>query len=390
MRHLSLLATTALSAVVSSAAMAADLTALHTFSQSSGAGYPVGALVPSNGLLYGTTYDGTNEVSGVIFSVDPATGAERNLYVFNNGANALDGFAPTSGLTALNGKFYGVTSQGNGTQATNSFYKGYGTVFAFDPATNVETPLHNFNGADGAQPSLTYDPLVTYNNALYGTAFYGGPNGRGAIYSITPSGAFSLVYGFPSADNGCNPTGITIVNGTLYGTTQACGTNGGGNLYALNLATGTQTILHSFDSNSFPTGQPIVDGNVLYGITELGGSDQAGTVYKIDLTSGAYTLVHNFTVTGSDGGYPTAGLTLQNGVIYGTDTYGPGDNYTGVVFKIDPSTSVLTALADFTFDVTGYAPGGPLLPYNGAFYGTTVNTGEANSNEEGTVYKFTP
>ena len=387
-RHLTLLAATALSMLTATLASAATVSAVHTFTARDG--FPDGALVPLNGLLYGASGEGPVNNSGTLFSVDPTTGAERDLYTFVLGSNGTrDGYTPTSGLAALNGKLYGATLQGNGYQNTNGLESGYGTVFVLDPATGAETPLHAFTGADGAQPSMEHDPLIASAGALYGTAYHNGPNNRGAIYRITASGAFSLVYAFPANASGCNPTGIAIANGTLYGTTAACGQNGGGNVFALDLATGTETILHSFASGSDPVGEPLISNGVLIGVTEFGGTQQAGSVYKINLSSGAYTVLHNFSDTSKDGSLPTAGLTLQNGVLYGVTMEGPGDGFGGTIFTVNANTGAEAVVDSFTL-ATGYAPFGPLLSFNGALYGTTVDLEDDSSTQQGTVFKFTP
>lgn len=388
-RSLPLLAATALCSLVPAMALAAGVSAVQTFTASDG--FPTGALVPLNGLLYGTSEEGPANGTSTIFSVDPATGAEHDLYTFflQSDHSPKDGFLPTSGLTALNGKLYGATAEGDGTQNTNAFYQGYGTVFAFDPATNVETPLHDFKGADGAQPSLLHDPLVTYNGALYGTAYFNGPSGRGAIYRITATGTFSLVYGFPADADGCNPTGIAIVGGTLYGTTAACGGNGGGNVYALDLATGARKTLHSFASGSVPVGKPLVDNGVLFGVTQSAGPDHAGSAYRIDLASGAYTLLHTFTAAGNDGDQPSAGLTLRNGVLYGVTAFGPGQGINGTIFTINAGTGAEATVGTFS-QSTGYAPFGPLLSYDGTLYGTTVDYLLESSIQQGSVFRFTP
>ena len=386
---LCLLATTAVSAFAPAVASASSVTALHTFTGLDG--FPTGSLIPFNGLLYGTSEEGVANGTGTIFSVDPQTGTEHDLYTFflQIDHSPKDGFLPTSGLTRLGEKLYGTTAEGNGTQTTNGSYQGYGTVFVFDPATNIETPLHDFSGLDGGQPSLFHDPLVTYDNALYGTAYFNGPHDHGAIYRITASGRFSLIYGFPNNASGCNPTGILITAGTLYGTTAACGKKGGGNVYALDLATRKQKVLYSFDSGSVPLGKLLAFNGALLGVTKSAGVDHAGSVYKIDLSSGTYTLLHTFTAAGNDGDQPSAGLTIHRGMIYGVTSFGPGQDYTGTIFTINPSTGTQATVGTFTQD-TGYAPFGSLLSYDGALYGTTVDYLLESSVQQGSIFKFVP
>ncbi len=378
----------AVSTLVVGAASAASVTGLHTFTGSDG--FPVGQLAAVDGVLYGTSEEGPNGTS-TLFSLAPKTGTEHDVYTFDLARNHSpnDGFLPTGGLTRLGKVLYGTTAEGSGTQTTNAPYHGYGTVFSFDPTTGIETPIHDFDGSDGAQPSLLQDPLVVYKGALYGTAYYNGPNGRGAIYKITPSGSFSIVYGFPTNDSGCNPNGVLIVSGTLYGTAAGCGKNNGGVVFALDLATGTQKILYEFANGSGPIGQLLDYNGALLGVTRTSGVDHAGSVYKIDLASGAYTLLHTFTAAGNDGDQPSAGLTLFKGTLYGVTEFGPGQDFVGTIFTIDPNSGVQATVGTFTID-TGYAPLGPLLPFGGALYGVTIDYEDESSLQQGSVYKFKP
>ncbi len=121
-RSLPLLAATALCSLVPAMALAAGVSAVQTFTASDG--FPTGALVPLNGLLYGTSEEGPANGTSTIFSVDPTTGAEHDLYTFflQSDHSPKDGFLPTSSLTALEGKLYGATAEGSGTQDTNASY----------------------------------------------------------------------------------------------------------------------------------------------------------------------------------------------------------------------------------------------------------------------------
>jgi uncharacterized repeat protein (TIGR03803 family) len=58
-----------------------------------------------------------------VFSVDPKTGVESVVYIFQGGA---DGGGSTAGLIAAGGTLYGTTFYGGGTN-------NYGTVFAVTP-----------------------------------------------------------------------------------------------------------------------------------------------------------------------------------------------------------------------------------------------------------------
>ena len=123
------------------------------------------------------------------------------------------------------------------------------------------------------------------------------------------------------------------------------------------------------------------DGNI-YG-TALGGTNLAGAAFKIT-PAGKLTTTYSF--NGSDGGNPSAGLTLgTDGNFYGTTVQG-GSSSWGTVFKVTPA-GVLTTLYNFTLGTDGgqpYAP--PVQGNDGNFYGTTTNGGPSGA---GTIYKIT-
>jgi uncharacterized repeat protein (TIGR03803 family) len=79
------------------------------------------------GTLYGTTWSGGAHEGGVLFSLDPNTGAETVVHAFGRGT---DGRGPEGSLIDVTGTFYGTTTGGGtGTGCT----EGCGTVFALRP-----------------------------------------------------------------------------------------------------------------------------------------------------------------------------------------------------------------------------------------------------------------
>jgi uncharacterized repeat protein (TIGR03803 family) len=155
---------------------------LHSFSSFPDGDDPVAGLAydSGNGLLYGTTeFGGVSGAGcpygcGTVFSITTA-GAETTVYSFTN---TPDGAFPKAGLTydSGNGLLYGTTFRGGA--------NGVGTVFTFTPP-GMEAPLYSFlnNGTDGQNPTSN---VILRGARLYGTTAYGGANGAGTMFEISP------------------------------------------------------------------------------------------------------------------------------------------------------------------------------------------------------------
>jgi uncharacterized repeat protein (TIGR03803 family) len=212
---------------------------LHVFAGADGA-YPGPAVIDLNGVLYGTTGAGGSTGYGTVFSINPNSGAETTLYSFQN--NGIDG-QYANGLVALRGVLYGTTEEGGKT--------GHGVVFAVDPKTGAETVLHTFGGADGSLPKagLTAIHGILYGTTATGGAYGSGT----VFSLDPASGTESIVYSFceekKKCPDGAYPDANLIdMKGTLYGTTGGGGANQFGTVFSLDLDTGVETVLYSFCS----------------------------------------------------------------------------------------------------------------------------------------------
>ncbi|MDR3689925.1 MAG: hypothetical protein P4L46_11140, partial [Fimbriimonas sp.] len=288
-------------------------------------------------------------------------------------------------------------------------------------------------GADGAGPwtNITFD---TAGN-MYGTAAYGGPNGRGLLWEITKAGAYIDLHDFGGAVTNANGTsgpdgetpygGITFDSaGNMYGTTLFGGPYGNpagysGIVWELTKA-GKYVDLHDFGGwttiangsggpdGGNPCGGVAIDssGN-LYGTASAGGPydqgmDGAGMVWEIT-KGGNYLDLHDFggTVTNANGsqgadGYMTyAGVTLDSaGNLYGT-TSKSGPYGGGVVWEITKAGGYVD-LHDFGSTIsTAGGPNGPdgmgsygsvTLDGSGNLFGTTVSGG---ANGIGMIWELT-
>ena len=361
--------------VMSLSASAQTYTDLHDFSPVGGdpSYFNVAGWIPQgrDGNLYGVSHFGGTSDIGTVFSMTP-TGTPTILASFI-GSN---GSYPFSGLTlGTDGNFYGVGSLGGTSNA--------GTIVKVTP-TGTLTVLYNFTGVgDGGYP--TFPPVQAADGNFYGVAS-GNDSGNqltSAFYKITPTGTFTVLHVFTTAEgNQCSGV-ILGSDGNFYGACNFGGANSDGTLYKVSTA-GKVTVLHNLNGidGQYPGALVPVegkDGNY-YGVTYLGGSANSGVVYQLK-PSGAYTVLHNFT-GGSDGGFPLAPLTLAtDGKLYGTTSNGgnviacpSGTIGCGVIFKIT-TTGAFTVLHTFGFTEGAYPQSNLTLRTDGLFYGDTFSGG---------------
>jgi len=367
-----------------------------------------GLLQATDGNFYGTTPDGgAYGIYGTIFKITPS-GTLTTLYSFCSQSGCADGFEPVAGLIqGTDGNFYGTTLGGG------AAYPGYGSIFLMTPS-GAMTTLYSFcqayNGTcpDGANP---YAGMVQGTDGnFYGTTSQGGanPSPGGTVFKVTPGGMLTTLYSFCS-QSGCTdgrqPMAglVQATDGNFYGTTQFGGVNGYGTVFQIT-PSGTLTTLYSFCSQSGCTdGRQPLAGLVqaanadFYGTTGFGGANGDGTIFTIT-ASGTLTTLYGFCSQSgcADGGFPQAGLVqAANGDLYGTTSHG-GANfnsqyYVGTVFKITLSGNLTTlysfcSLADCA---DGASPSAPLIQgADGSLYGTTTWGGANNygTDFDGTVF----
>ena len=295
----------------------------------------------------------------------------------------------------------------------------------------IYTDLYNFDGISGGNPA--YPALLAQgrDGNLYGTTF-GGGDGGGVVFKITPSGELKVLYKFEPR-YGLGPRGgLTLGrDGNLYGTTTSGGgVNLAGTIFKITPG-GLLTTLYNFTGGtdgSHPNTPPIqgADGNFygtafgvaykitpsgsftqlaslpvqestdspllqasdgsFYGTTYRGGSSGDGTVFKIT-PKGILTIVYNF--DGTHGSNPDS-LLIQgsDGNFYGTTSQG-GSNV-GVVFKLTPrgALTVRHNFPDPNYPHDGFWPSAGLVrASDGNFYGVTVYGGTVSY---GVIFKITP
>jgi len=287
--------------------------------------------------------------------------------------------------------------------------------------TSTYKLLYAFKGADGSGPSagLVFDRAGN----LYGTTTWGGANGGGTVFKLSPNSDGSwtetVLYSFCSltscADGESPSSGLILdMSGSLYGTTYAGGnTNCGGGcgtvfmLHPNSNGSWTESVLHYFCSlancadGQSPSGGLTFDttGN-LYG-TAGGGASGYGVVFRlVPNSNGSWkeSILHNFCSLKNcvDGWGPSAGLTFDtSGNLYGTTYRGGACSAIsvgcGVVFKMTPNSDGTwkeSVIHFFQGHPAAQPAVGPTFDPAGNLYGTTLDF-DISSNR-GTVFRLAP
>jgi len=242
------------------------LTTLHNLNMSEGA-QPHAALVQADGYLYGTTGFFGAYGSGTVFKITPK-GAFTTLYNFCSKAHCADGSVPVAALVpGPDGEFYSTTTSGGANDVCLN--GGCGTVFKMSSDGRLTT-LHSFDGTDGSSPGGL---VLGTDGSFYGVASNGGgsdacPNGCGTIFKMTPDGALTTLHAFGSTD-GAYPTGALVqaTDGLFYGVTFAGGPNGDGTIFSLSVGLGPFV---ETQRTAGKVGQPVkILGTDLTGATSL-------------------------------------------------------------------------------------------------------------------------
>ena len=277
-------------------------------------------------------------------------------------------------------------------------------LYSFSQAADnsLEIPTNS----DGYSPTAG---VIVSGNFLYGTAFDGGTNGSGTLFSLnTSDGSFATLHTFAAEQengqylngihistnwDGSGPDGnLVLAGGILYGTAETGGTNGTGTVFAINTDGTGFTTLHTFAAEAqipgfvnadgiFPGGTLVLLGKTLYGTAESGGTNGFGTVFSLTTNGAAFTVLHTFNYAGGDGRNIRGGLIASGlNILYGTTANG-GTNDSGLVFAINTNGtgyadlySFTTAAADFDNEADtnrdGLNPNGGLILVGNSLFGT--------------------
>ncbi|MBV9719295.1 MAG: hypothetical protein JOZ77_08245 [Candidatus Eremiobacteraeota bacterium] len=302
-------------------------------------------------------------------SSDPA------IYEFQGTPDAAN---PEVGIVNIGTTLYGTTYNGG---ANNE-----GAVYSVTTGGS-ETVMHSFptGSGDGYNPDAT---LTVEKGTLYGTTYYGGANGDGTIFSMTPSGTYKVLYSFGGKQNDCQSPDSTFTyvpsKDALYGVAYRGGANGEGCIFKYSLGKKSgESVLYSFTggSNSSTGASALVFyKGAFYGTTGDGGANGLGAVFKVTLT-GNESLVYSFQAE-PDGAHPAAALVVLGNALYGTTSAGGqggcgGFAGCGVIFKVTPGgkETVLNRFTDSNSTVDASTPQSALIVDGGLLYGTAPCTG---------------
>lgn len=348
-----------------------SFTVLHTFTKSYAPDYtnvdgeyPQGSLTLLGDTLYGTTLNGgTNSGGyGTIYSVKTNGDSFLLLHSFD----LADGSNPNGPLVIANGRIYGTTETSG---AGNN-----GTVFSLGLDGADFTVLHAFTNVDGHFPN----GVVLAGDTLYGSAFLGGSNGNGTIFSIKTNGDnFQVLHTFNAGtsgyynqynDDGKNPQmPVTVSDDTVYGTATFGGANGRGTLFSMATNGSNFTVLHTFSDlplavngdGAYPMGI-LASNGVLYGVTSSGGSAGNGVAYAVSADGSHFTVLHAFSAANSftsytnyDGAYPEGAPVLAGNTLYGTAEQGGTGNGTVFSLILQPNLAGIQ-LADTNLVINGF------------------------------------
>ncbi len=381
-----------------SPAQAQTLTVLHNFTGADGTEPLAGITFDQQGRIYGTTYAGGYQENGVVYrGVREGAGwIFTPIYTFRGpDGGGGDGSGPLARVVfGPDGLLYGTTSTG-GTS-------GNGTVFSLQPPASAckttlcpwrETVLYNFDysGGNPGYGDLVFDQAGN----IYGTGF-NGSTGGGIVFKLTRSGSGwteSVLWSFSAfGSEGSGPASGVIFDsaGNLYGTTSFGGAEGNGTVYELSPTPSgwTETTLYSFTSSDNGTGfgSLIMDahGN-LFGIT----GNAPGAAYELTPQNGSWLYKRLQTFSGGDSFGPVAPPTFDaQGNLYGPLPFG-GSDQVGEIFKLTPSGNQWIYSAFYEFQSCHVAPGcepfgAVTFDANGNMYGTSA--GGLNGN----VWEITP
>jgi uncharacterized repeat protein (TIGR03803 family) len=156
------------------------ISVLYAFQGGALGNVPYDSLVAMGNTLYGVTLEGGTSGVGTVYSFTLGTNHHHVLHSF---AGGLDGRIPRGALLPVNGLLYGTTSTG-GSDACGGY--GCGTVFAVSPQGAYQQ-IYDFKPYDG-DGAFPENALTNVGGVLYGTTNNGGRYGDGTVFALATTG----------------------------------------------------------------------------------------------------------------------------------------------------------------------------------------------------------
>ncbi|HEX4862066.1 MAG TPA: choice-of-anchor tandem repeat GloVer-containing protein [Rhizomicrobium sp.] len=360
-----------------------------------------GLTMDAAGNLYGATFQGGFQNSGVVFELTPVgdgTWKSHRLYSFCAQSDCTDGSNPESGVILdTSGDVYGTTAFGGAQNCGIAYELIPNAARTKWKEKNLFDFCTHAGQADGEMPGgrgLTYagaasGALYDGTSPLYGITQFGGNGlqnggniGYGVAFALTPKGRKwkeTILRTFCSEDGStCTDGGdpfaslLADASGNLYGTLVTGGANGGGVAYEIAAGTHAYTVLYDFCAQANctdgknPRAELVFDGTgALIGNTSTGGANNFGAVYKI-VPNGAdsqESVLYSF-CNGSgcpDGAAPISAVALgSSGELYGTALAGGFGE--GVIYELSGGTEkVLYNFCSKAICKDGLMPSGGIL-----------------------------
>jgi hypothetical protein len=277
-------------------------------------------------LFYGFGYGGGQY--GSLISINLKTHEYNILHVFtaNEGSNAIG-----KPLLATDGLIYGMLGHGPG-------YQFAGSLISFDPLAKDFKVRFKFEGPNGAWP---YGSLIQAKNGkLYGTTAYGYYSGT--VFSYDPvTDIHNIIENFEDAQNGGSPHGTLAEasDGLLYGIAGM-----GGMIFSVDPVAGTYTeriVLDSI-SASYAPGNQLIEIKPIIRSTSLIYSGKTSVQYSDKIMLSA--LLQN-----SKNNQPVSGMNVSFRI--GERTLNATTNAGGIAqaeIQIERAPGVISVYTEFT------------------------------------------
>lgn len=323
----------------------------------------LGPVQLSDGNFYGTTwYGNTSTELGTIWQATPSGGV-KVLYTFkpNGSGQYVHGSLPAVGFAAgADGNLYGVTLEG-GAQNNGVFYR-------ITTGGKLKV-LYNFCSLSGCPDQAVHIVLGGDGN------FYGIT--ATLVFKLTPEGAWSQLYSFPSNDEGVEL--IAGTDGNLYGVVASLPMQDAKYSVFRLTTSGAYTVLHTFPKLEGVSALTQSSKGTLYGVFCCG-TDTG--IFQIN-SAGKYKILQK---TAPDAFAPTLLLKGSDGNLYGLITN--GSDYPGYLFAITTKGKTVFS-EEFNCASDGCDPLSLIEASDGKFYGLTAVGGTVPSgdNPNGTIFK---